>query len=51
MTVKELYEWAVKKGVENLNIVAVDRDMEDDDIQPRIVKHELMGSEWTNVEI
>ena len=51
MTVKELYEWAVKEGVENLNIVAVDRDIEDDNIQPRITKHTLKDVEWTNVEI
>ena len=49
MTVKELYEWAVKEGVENLNIIAVDRDIEDDDIQPRITKHTL--KEFKDVEL
>ena len=52
MTVKELYEWAVKEGVENCNIIVVDRYDVEYDIEPRINKCTYQdGTECCDVEI
>lgn len=51
MTVRELYEWAIKKDVENADLIV--RDIFDSTarVKPFIVRHNLDDTEYIEVEL
>ena len=53
MTIKELYEWAVREHVENVDLVVRDLDgSETSYIEPNIVRHTYPnGQEYVEVEL
>ena len=52
MTIQELYDWAVRNGVENEEIVTYSSYGERTSyIEPEIIKIEGNGLGWTEVEL
>lgn len=52
MTIRELYEWAIKKGVEDADLII--RDIFGSTtkyVKPFIVRHNLDGTEYIEVEL
>lgn len=51
MTIKELYEWAVKNQAENLDLKLYDRYSEEYEIEPVIETHNYSDGSGTYKEV